>query len=100
MGGALFAETMKSTASLGSSVTCTRSRSRIEIRPVVAMVDHSQVSSPDQYSRPIRTTGNRVTFEVCTRVSASNSSSRVPNPPGRTTNPWEYLTNMVLRAKK
>ena len=64
------------------------------------MVDHSQVSRPDQYSRPIRTTGKRVTLEVCTRVSASNSSSRVPNPPGRTTNPWEYLTNMVLRAKK
>ena len=48
VGPAVFAETMMFTASWGSSVTCTRSRSRTEIRPVVAIVDHSQVSSPDQ----------------------------------------------------
>ncbi len=59
-----------------------------------------QSSSPRQYSTPISTTGNRVTFRVCTSVSASNSSSIVPNPPGSTTNAWAYLTNMVLRAKK
>ena len=34
---------------------------------------------------PKSTTGNLVTFLVCTRVSASNSSSRVPKPPGRQT---------------
>ena len=41
-----------------------------------------------------------VTLWVCTNVSASNSSSKVPKPPGSTTKPWAYLTNMVLRAKK
>ena len=46
------------------------------------------------------TIGKDVTLRVCTSVSASNSSSRVPNPPGRTTNPWAYFTNIVLRAKK
>jgi hypothetical protein len=29
-------------------------------------------------------------------VSASNSSSIVPYPPGSTTNAWEYLTKMVF----
>ena len=24
----------------------------------------------------------------------------MPNPPGKTTNPWAYFTNIVLRAKK
>ncbi|CPU65271.1 Uncharacterised protein [Mycobacteroides abscessus] len=33
-------------------------------------------------------------------MSASNSSSNVPNPPGSTTKPCAYLTNIVLRAKK
>ena len=46
------------------------------------------------------TIGNEVTLRVWTRVSASNSSSRVPKPPGSTTNPCAYLTNIVLRAKK
>ena len=41
-----------------------------------------------------------VTLWVCRRVSASNSSSSVPRPPGSTTKPWEYFTNIVLRAKK
>jgi hypothetical protein len=59
-----------------------------------------QVSRPDQYSVPKRITGNRVTFRVWTSVSASNSSSRVPNPPGRITNACAYFTNIVLRTKK
>ena len=46
------------------------------------------------------TIGNEVTFRVWTSVSASNSSSSVPKPPGRTMNPCAYLTNIVLRAKK
>ena len=33
-------------------------------------------------------------------VSASNSSSSVPKPPGRMTKPSAYFTNMTLRAKK
>ena len=41
-----------------------------------------------------------MTFFVCTSVSASNSSSNVPKPPGRHTNACEYFTNIVLRAKK
>ena len=60
----------------------------------------SQSSSPAQYSEPMSTTGNEVTFRVCTSVSASKSSSKVPSPPGRATKPLEYFTNMVLRAKK
>ena len=44
--------------------------------------------------------GKLITLWVCTSVSASNSSSNVPNPPGITTKPSEYFTNMVLRAKK
>ena len=44
--------------------------------------------------------GKRVILRVCTRVSASNSSSRVPKPPGRQTKAWEYFTNIVLRTKK
>ena len=41
-----------------------------------------------------------MTFFVCTSVSASNSSSSVPKPPGRQMKACEYLTNIVLRAKK
>jgi hypothetical protein len=33
-------------------------------------------------------------------VSASNSSSSVPNPPGNTAKASAYFTNMILRAKK
>ncbi|CAM5197733.1 hypothetical protein LSPH26S_02208 [Lysinibacillus sphaericus] len=55
---------------------------------------------PFQYSVPKRTIGKRVTLRVWTRVSASKSSSRVPSPPGRTTNPCAYFTNIVLRTKK
>nr|BFE83425.1 hypothetical protein GCM10020093_060260 [Planobispora longispora] len=55
---------------------------------------------PPQNSVPIRTTGKEVTFRVWTSVSASNSSSSVPKPPGNVTNPQEYFTNMVLRTKK
>ena len=59
-----------------------------------------QSTRPDQYAVPTSTIGNDVTFCVCTSVSASNSSSNVPKPPGRTTKPWAYFTNIVLRAKK
>src|SRR6185437_10805535 len=33
-------------------------------------------------------------------VRASNISSRVPNPPGKTTKAVEYFTNIVFRTKK
>ncbi len=64
------------------------------------MVERSHSSSPDQYRVPTRMIGNVVTFPVWTSVNDSNSSSMVPNPPGKTTKPWAYFTNIVLRAKK
>ena len=64
------------------------------------IVSRIQAIRPPQYHVPMSTTGNRVTFLVCTSVSASNSSSMVPKPPGSTTNACAYLTNIVLRAKK
>ena len=39
-------------------------------------------------------------FPVATRVTASNSSSIVPKPPGSTTKACEYLMKQVLRTKK
>src|SRR3954451_19678836 len=83
-----------------SSVTVIRSRSAALMVPVWASVERIQASRPAQYSVPNRITGKRVTFRVCTSVSASNSSSRVPNPPGRMTNACAYFTNIVLRTKK
>src|SRR5258708_30062286 len=44
--------------------------------------------------------GTLVILPVGTSVTASNSSSSVPKPPGSTTKACEYLTNMVLRTKK
>ena len=76
------------------------SRSASEILPSASTVARSQSTSPDQYAVPTSTTGNDVTFWVCTSVSASNSSSKVPKPPGSTMKPWAYFTNIVLRAKK
>ena len=97
---AASASTMCRTASSTSSVTQIRSRSVGPILPSVCIVARIQSSRPCQYDVPISTTGKRVTFPVCTSVSASNSSSIVPKPPGSTTNACAYLTNMVLRAKK
>jgi dihydropteroate synthase len=88
------------TASSTSSVTWKSSRSCSDALPWAMTVPRSQSTRPDQYSVPNSTIGKRVTFRVWTRVSASNSSSRVPSPPGRTTKPWAYLTNIVFRTKK
>ena len=68
--------------------------------PSAFIVARSQSTSPAQYAEPTRMIGKVVTLPVCTSVSASNSSSMVPNPPGNTTKPCAYLTNIVLRAKK
>src|SRR6266542_1967021 len=91
------AATMIRTASATSSVTVIRSRSAARIFACPTTVLRSQSSRPAQYSVPNRITGKRVTLPVCTRVSASNVSSSVPNPPGRITNACPYLTNIVLR---
>ena len=56
--------------------------------------------SPPQNSVPSSTTGNLVTLPVCTMTSTSNSSSRVPKPPGSPMNACEYFRNIVLRTKK
>ncbi len=37
---------------------------------------------------------------VCVRVSSSNVSSSVPNPPGRHTNARDSFTSISLRVKK
>ena len=68
--------------------------------PRSTSVEPSQSTRPPQNSVPTSTMGNRVTVPVCTSVSASKSSSSVPKPPGRTTKPREYFTNIVLRTKK
>ena len=88
------------TTSCGSSATRISPGSAWAILPEVSRVFSNQLSSPDQWPLPTSTIGNWVIFPVCTRVRASNSSSSVPNPPGSTTNAWEYFTNMVLRTKK
>src|SRR5690606_20228458 len=91
---------MCSTTRAGSSVTQTRSRSAGEILPSMASVPRSQSIRPFQYSVPKRTTGKSCTFRVWMRVSASNSSSMVPKPPGKITNACAYFRNIVLRTKK
>src|ERR1700722_2921565 len=45
-------------------------------------------------------TGNWKIFPVWISVSASNSSSSVPNPPGKMMNATEYLMNIIFRTKK
>ena len=77
-----------------------RSRSPSATLPLATSVLVIQSTSGPQYSVPSRITGKRVILPVCTSVSASKSSSRVPMPPGSATKPWLYFTNMVLRAKK
>lgn len=88
------------TASSTSSVTWNSMRSCSDALPPATTVSRSQSTSPPQYAVPNRTIGKRVTLPVCTRVSASKSSSSVPRPPGRTTNPWAYFTNIVFLTKK
>ena len=55
-------------------------------------------SSGVQYASPISTTGKCITLPVWISVSDSNSSSAVPNPPGKTQKPSAAFTNIVLRA--
>ena len=93
---------MIETASDTSSVT--REHVEVGLAEILPSAEHGAAQPVEQpgpvVDVPISTTGNDVTFWVWTRVSASNSSSSVPKPPGRTTKPWEYFTNIVLRAKK
>ena len=68
------------------SVITSRSTSAGSILPSAATVSRSQSTSPRQYDDPNRTIGKWRIFSVCRSVAASNSSSSVPNPPGKTTN--------------
>jgi hypothetical protein len=97
---AASAAAMQATASSTSSVIVSSSTSPGETNPPASSVPRIQSTSGAQNSVPMSTTGNWLTFRVCTSVSASNSSSMVPKPPGRQTKPCEYFTNIVLRAKK
>ena len=76
---------MMAHTSSGSSTICIRSRSSGLTFPSATIVFFSQSNSPSQYALPTRTTGNSVIFLVWMSVSASNSSSMVPNPPGKMT---------------
>ena len=60
----------------------------------------SQSMSPLQKAVPTRIIGIFLILEVWISVIASISSSRVPNPPGKTTNACAYLTNITFRTKK
>src|SRR5215213_5225283 len=63
-------------------------------------------SSPTHPTRSVqnvrskRTTGKWRTLRVWISVSDSNSSSRVPKPPGKITNPSADFTNIVLLVRK
>src|SRR6516162_7338007 len=91
---------MTATTSSGSSDTVISENSAGPMLALAITVSLSQESRPDQYSLPTSTIGNLVILPVATRVSASNSSSIVPKPPGRTTNACEYLTKQVFLTKK
>ena len=75
------------TMSRGSSQAWSRSSSAGRSIPRSTTCSRSQVSSPDQYPSPARITGKCSTSSVMMRLSASNSSSIVPKPPGKTTKP-------------
>ncbi len=91
---------MMSRISSTESVTTSRFRSSGEIVPCASWIPLTQSSSPFQYDESYNTIGNRLIFRVWMRVRASNSSSRVPNPPGKMAKPLAYLTNIVFRTKK
>ena len=57
-----------------------------------------QSSIGAQYALSQSTTGKLPILPVWISVSDSNSSSSVPKPPGKITNPSAAFTNIVLRA--
>src|SRR3954468_6119122 len=85
--GAAATADSRSTTATGSSCTEIRSRSSAAIIPSASSRPRTQSRSPAQYSESISTTAKSTALPVCMSVSASNSSSRVPKPPGRTTKP-------------
>ena len=89
------------TTSSGSSVTWNRSRSASAIVPPAEQrARASSRAGPPSTPCPTRTTGKWRILPVWMRVSASNSSSSVPKPPGRITNASAYFTNIDLAREE
>jgi len=53
-----------------------------------------------QKAPPMATIGRASILSVCIRVAVSKTSSSVPNPPGKTTKAFEYLTSITFLTKK
>src|SRR5438874_552373 len=96
--GTPFLATIVSTASSGSSVTWSSSRSSGETMPSASGREPIHSRSGPQKPLSKSTTGKCSTLPVWISVSDSNSSSRVPKPPGKMTKPSAAFTNIVLRA--
>ncbi len=73
---------------------------RLEEFYEVLAYHYSKSDEPAKAHRYLRRTGRGSRLPVWTSVSASMASSRVPNPPGRTTTPSASLTKASLRLKK
>ena len=86
--------------SAGESTTSSAANSPAVTLPAVTAEPRSHSTRPLQYSLPYSTTGKRWILPIWASVTASNSSSSVPKPPGKTTNASEYFTNIVFRTKK
>src|SRR5438874_483257 len=96
--GLLVQTTTVATASSGSSVTWSSSRSSGETMPSASGREPIHSRSGPQKPLSKSTTGKCSTLPVWISVSDSNSSSRVPKPPGKMTKPSAAFTNIVLRA--
>ena len=67
-------------------------------RPAVSIFGSARVLDGTATYGHARATGKWPIFPVWISVSASHSSSWVPNPPGKMTNPSAAFTNMTFRA--
>ena len=87
------------TTSAGSSAHWRQIEVVLPMRRPAARVAHP-VEQARPVARPTSTTGKWRILPVWISVSASNSSSSVPKPPGKITKASAYFTNIVLRTKK
>ncbi|MNH39803.1 hypothetical protein D3C79_1010250 [compost metagenome] len=67
---------------------------------VPSSISRSKLISFFQNAVPNRMTGTGRVLRVCTRVSTSNSSSRVPKPPGKATKALARIMKCILRSAK
>ena len=70
------------------------------IMPSPTSLSSIHARRPRQNPPPTRITGIFRLLPVCTSVRTSESSSSVPNPPGRITYAEAKRTNIILRVKK